>query len=323
MSTVYENVMNNVVGNMPMVELAPETAKELFEKYQAEWQRPINKSRLNKIKADMEAGKFGPYSVIKLGQVGDTIKALDGQHRFLAQALTGSKQKYCVQTIPFTSWEEARREYALHIDTGQPRRLSDALRALGLWKDRLQPGLLTTLGQSVSYIDKVLLQRTKNRIDGEELAIEIQAREYDKKFMKVLAILQDVHGNDDLHKLMKLPITKSFFRAPVIGIILLLLEQVPHDTTKFLKEIFSESSPINTPTNSLRNFLLSTRISGGATGLREAHGVSKYLISRGVAHAWNAFLNDKLLPAYSVSDIKRGHIHPQGLKGLDGNKLMI
>lgn len=283
-------------------------AKNMLEKLNFQYNRPLDPLKVKQYAKQMKDGNWGDWSEITLAVFPDGKKMLlNGQHRLAAVIESKTACRFTVTEIPVKNDDEAGRIYAT-LDTCKTRSKGDSLRALltdqlGMFNARQ----LTKLGSSVDYLFKSILKKDIKYLSVFELSDII----INNKFGELYNELTKIFSKSTKE------VSNAFTgRASVTAICLALLKTNPIKAGEFLRDIAEEKTPVNTPAHSIRYFLTTVKSSGGPGKKVEfSHGEAKYIHSRAVLIAWNAFLRgESLKPMHArfVKDFGHSALKYQG-----------
>jgi hypothetical protein len=269
------------------IEITPAEARQFLEKFLPAWKRDLSATAVKKLASVMEKGRFHDASVLYRVKYPDgTYHLLSGQHRLAAQIKSNTTQSYMMLDKSVDNVDEAR-EYYSTLDTNKPLLRGDSLKALGVGeKFELNTSELTRLGMAITTLYQDI-KHDKTNIDPQELMMVIKKNKYDMLYKN----MSEIFASSD--KKLKNIFLK---RSAITACSLVVLSEDPVKSSEFLREIALEKGELDTPTNSLRHFLIETRSSGGGDRTSDvSSGEARYVHVRAFALAYNRWLEQKAL----------------------------
>lgn len=154
---------------IPVMLVTPEMAKEWLDTRKTEYERQVRQGRVDGMTRDMLDGKFH--------FIGDPIRfdtadgaLVDGQHRLLAIASSGTSQYFSVVNVP------AEAQHV--IDTGAKRSVPDMLRKLGISLGGQQGNIIAAIANKLHFYDLgVVGSRGRYRLTADESVTYIRRNE--------------------------------------------------------------------------------------------------------------------------------------------------
>lgn len=133
--------------------ITPALAQHMLETMIYERQRNINQARVDEYAHEMSAGRFIPFTQIRIAHTANGSSViLDGQHRLWAVVLSNTSQQFSVLETCEDNEQAIAWAYS-NIDIGQPRNASAIIRSFDLVDELgLTHGHLTRMKQCASFL---------------------------------------------------------------------------------------------------------------------------------------------------------------------------
>jgi hypothetical protein len=299
-------------GSVPKIKITKETAEQILSEKGLFFQRPRSKQKVAEHKYLMQTGQFGDWGILQFAQLPDgSTYLISGQHRLTAIAETGIEQEFIVVTTPVEDMDDIRLIYG-YVDKNKPKTRGDAARALGIFDSNIK--LFTTAESKLLAAADVItrniwpLDKNKKYYTVKEVVQIIRDKKYDKAFIKIYDIFK--HARKEMRNIF-------LGRSSITACSLLILTGENNlEALEFLQSLAKENAELDTPAHTFKEFLLSVKASGGASGGMESHGISKTLHIKAFAIAWQHYLAKKKLPLKKFTlDIIKEH----GAINFEGN----
>lgn len=278
--------------------VTPDLAKQVLEAWPYKGQRNIRSSRIMTYQRQMETtGEWVYRTDTHLAMLPDgDVYLLNGYHRL--QALSQVSLENVTIPILFTfeylkDAEDMANYYGV-MDIGGMRSPTDAIHAQGLAETwGVSPEVLRSIGSAGALI---MTDFTGGRSNSWHSAV---GRSIPARINFIRAWEEEAYRVQDLYKKSSAPTRKPMLRQPIVGVMLLTLRDQPQKAEAFwTKVVTGEGLYKGDPENTLRNYILNTKMSG----------TPEHVYARYVANCWNAF--------YQGRKLGKAQVHSEGLTDL-------